>query len=121
MAMYVDYDFYINRYGGSMGEENFLKSESLAESHIRAMTYIRGDIFAKEETAVKMALCAASDILFDFYKDESGSMSGIITKKTIASENNDGFSVTYAAASSSKSKEEELNSSLMAAVKKYLQ
>lgn len=47
--MYVNYDFYKNTLGGSIPEDKFAAVEAQAEAHISYLTYINGNIFAKED------------------------------------------------------------------------
>lgn len=86
--MYVDYEYYLNEYGGaSTPYEQFGVAEKKAEAYIKKLTYVRGDIFAVENDAVKDAVCAVADVYHTYStKAQNG---------TIKSENNDGYSVTY--------------------------
>mgnify|MGYP000819836798 FL=1 len=47
--MYVSYDFYKQTFGGAIPEADFSKVEAKAEAVIGYLTYINGDIFAKED------------------------------------------------------------------------
>ena len=86
--MYVDYEYYLNEYGGtSTPYEQFRATEKKAEAYIKKLTYVRGDIFAIENDAVKDAVCAVTDAYHAYsIQTQNG---------TIKSENNDGYSVTY--------------------------
>jgi len=86
---YVDYDFYTRIYQGAPIPE-FGKWESRAEAVIRYLTYINGDIFAKEDDCVKLAVCAAAESI---YMTES--TGGGITASGLKSESNDGYAVSY--------------------------
>lgn len=86
--MYVDYGYYADHYGGGINEKEFPSAERKAEAYIRKLTYIRGNIFAIENAAVKDAVCAVADVYaFCEKKKDRG---------TVKSENNDGYSVSYA-------------------------
>lgn len=86
--MYVDYAYYRDQYGGNIPEKRYPFFERKAEGYIRQITYIRGDIFAAVDTAVKDAVCTAADV---FYSCEKAKKEG-----AIRSESNDGYSVSYA-------------------------
>lgn len=59
--MYVSYDFYKQTFGDTIPEADFSKVEAKAEAVIGYLTYINGDIFAKEDNRVKLAVCAAAE------------------------------------------------------------
>ena len=61
--MYVNYDFYKNTLGGSIPEDKFAAVEAQAEAHISYLTYINGNIFAKEDDCVKLAVCSAAEAI----------------------------------------------------------
>lgn len=74
-------------------EAGFLKKNSClqkrkAEAYIRKLTYIRGNIFTIEDTAVKDAVCAVADVYHSCEKKKEAG--------AVKSENNDGYSVSYA-------------------------
>ena len=85
--MYVSYDFYKETFGGIIPAESFPRAEMQAEAHIRALTYINGDIFATESDTVMVAVCAAAEVIY--LHEKAGSTIGI------RSESNDGYSVSY--------------------------
>ena len=60
--MYVTYEYYAEEYGGKLiiEEKAFSVMERRAKAYIRQLTYVRGDIFALENDAVKDAVCAAA-------------------------------------------------------------
>lgn len=92
--MYVDYSYYVGVYGGTMPEEKFMKSERQAEAQIRYITCLNGDIFSEDSDAVRDAVCAVSDVIFeDIAMRERRAQNGI--NGSVKSENNDGYSVTY--------------------------
>lgn len=86
--MYVDYGYYADQYGGGITEKEFPFAERKAEAYIRKLTYIRGNIFATENMAVKDAVCAVAYVYASCEKKREAG--------TIKSENNDGYSVSYA-------------------------
>ena len=49
--MYATYHFYRQTYGGEMSEKDFARTEAQAETLIRYLTCINGDIFAERTTA----------------------------------------------------------------------
>ena len=58
--MYVSYEFYSQTFGGNIPAADFPKVEAKAEALIGYLTYINGDIFAKADDRVKLAVCAAA-------------------------------------------------------------
>lgn len=88
--MYVDYAYYREKYeGNEISEEAFQNVARKAESHIRCMTYIHGDIFKTDSDVVRDAVCAVSEVCHrqeSMRKSENG---------PLKSENNDGYSVSY--------------------------
>lgn len=86
--MYADYSYYADHYGGDIPEREYPSAERRAEAYIRKLTYVRGDIFAVENTAVKDAVCAVADVYYSCKKKQEAG--------TVKSENNDGYSVSYA-------------------------
>ena len=62
--MYVDFEYYSSVFSGSvLSEGAFQKAEQEAETYIRYLTYLNGDIFADtaQADAIKGAVCAAAD------------------------------------------------------------
>lgn len=87
MAAYADYDFYTKEYGGlAVSKEEFMPLAARASAMVDKMTFGRA---TEGDWRVKMAVCAAADTL---YRPGGG---------VISSENNDGYSVTYASGSQS--------------------
>ena len=83
----VTYQDYTNTYGGSaIPESAWIRSYNDAEALVSAMTFgrIRGALTDEERELTVLAVCAAAD---GFFGAEAG--------KSIASENNDGYSVSY--------------------------
>jgi hypothetical protein len=92
--MYVDFEYYSSAFGGSvMSEETFQKAEQEAETYIRYLTYLNGDIFADtaQADAIKGAVCAAADACYMAVKEtaEGGN---------VKSESRDGLSVSLVVA-----------------------
>lgn len=101
MAAYADYAFYQNEYGGKKVSETEFKPLSLkASALVDQITFHR----AEETNEVKMAVCAAVDSL---------SIPG--DDGNIASENNDGYSVTYKAKT-----EQEIRTAAVNAIRDFL-
>lgn len=92
--MYVDFSYYQNDFGGTMPEEFFLQAERKAETYIRCLTYVNGDIFAIENDMVKDAVCAAADVYFS-EKQAEKKRTAEGAAGPLKSENNDGYSAVY--------------------------
>ena len=102
--MYVSYDFYKQTFGGTIPEADFSKVEAKAEAVIGYLTYINGDIFAKEDNRVKLAVCANGN-------QAAG----------VKSETNDGYSVTYITeGQDGQTAEELLRKKILEAARVYL-
>ena len=87
--MYVDYKYYVQEYcGDTIREDEFSGYVRRAESYIRKLTYVKGDIFSAENEAVKDAVCAVSDVYCAY--DQKYGKTGALKSK-----NNDGYSVSY--------------------------
>lgn len=85
----TDYVFYTSDYGGSLPEEEFSRLCGRASAYLVSITLGKSGLPNLPETvrkSVDMALCAVVDAM---HKAENGG--------EIASESNDGISVTYAA------------------------
>lgn len=113
--MYASYEFYTETFGGSLSQEDFRKYELRAEAYIRYLTYVNGDIFAKEDDRVKMAVCVATDVVAYVVKSFSG---GAQQGRTLKSETTDGYSVTYADGTADM--EIELRKNILEAIEIYL-
>lgn len=92
--MYVDFEYYSNVFGGSiLKEETFPKAVQEAETYIRYLTYLNGDIFADQAQAdtIKGAVCAATDAYYTAVREsaEGGN---------VKSESKDGLSVSFVVA-----------------------
>lgn len=92
--MHVDFEYYTGVFGsGFLKEDGFAGAVREAESYIRYLTYVNGDIFADSAHAetVKAAVCAAADAwaMAAREQEEGGN---------VKSESKDGFSVSFAVA-----------------------
>lgn len=92
--MYVDYEYYIETYGGTISEEEFLYAERRAEAYIRELTYLNGNIFDSDLEAIRDAVCAAADVICE---DMSAKKKRMVrgAPGVVKSENTDGYSVSY--------------------------
>lgn len=85
----TDYAFYASVYGGTLPEEDFIRLRGRASAYLASITLGKSELAALPETvrkSVDMALCAVVDTM---HKAENGG--------DVASESNDGISITYAA------------------------
>ena len=113
----MSFSYYTGRFGGNMQEDDFLPAERAAEAYIRHLTFPNGNIFAKEDDAVKNAVCAAAEA----YHEAAQMVSGADGKGPLKSESNDGYSVTYASQGIDGETSEQLQKRKMyAAVRTYL-
>lgn len=92
--MYVDFEYYSTMFSGSvLTAETFPKAEQEAETYIRYLTYLNGDIFADkaQADAIKGAVCAAADAYYTAVREsaEGGN---------VKSESKDGLSVSFVVA-----------------------
>jgi hypothetical protein len=92
--MYVDFVYYTGTYGGSvLNEQIFSRAVMEAESYIRYLTYLNGDIFADtaQADAIKGTVCAAADAYYMAAREtaEGGN---------VKSESKDGLSVSFVVA-----------------------
>lgn len=102
MACYADYDFYASVYRGQMKEEDFNRYIMKASAYIRKITFCRADDQTENE-AVKLSACAVCDV---YEMDESRRAGN--QGRNITSENNDGYSVSFAPEQNSGETAEEL-------------
>lgn len=88
MELYADYDYYISSWSGNEipAQEEFLKYAPIAQRYIN---YITSNRINEITTAVKNALCHATEELYKAIKSTENIPSGI------KSESNDSVSVTY--------------------------
>lgn len=84
----VDYEFYTETFRGQMAEEDFKRLAVYASAYLDELTMGRtaGTLPAETQEKVKMALCAVADA---YRLNEQGG--------GVASETNDGISITYVA------------------------
>ena len=87
MVKYADYSFYTEVYKGTMSETSFERVVVACSSCLNKITFGRIDEIAGSEN-VKYACCAMCDAMNEI---ESAKVGG----KTVKSENNDGYSVTF--------------------------
>ena len=114
--MYVTYDFYSKTFGSLIPEDDFPKIGAEAEAAISYLTYVNGDIFAKEDSRVKLAVCAAAEVIYNSKQNNGTSRSA-----GIKSESNDGYSVTYVTeAQDGQTAEAALRKKVAEAVRLYL-
>lgn len=87
MVKYVDYEYYQEKYNGTMPEASFERSVIACSAYLKKITF--GRISESEVPEdVKYACCAMCDAMNEI---ESAKMGG----RTVKSENNDGYSVTF--------------------------
>ena len=94
--IYADYDYYLFQYSGNaVSEADFTRLSRQASAYLDSLTCgkIRGSWV--DDSRVKDACCAVAEVM---YKQEQGG--------EVASESNDGTSVTYVV--SGKSAEQEM-------------
>lgn len=89
--MYVDFAYYSDAYGGTLlTKDSFPAVVREAESYIRYLTFVNGDIFADEAQAdaIKGAVCAAADACHaaKLEQEQNGGLK---------SESKDGLSVSF--------------------------
>lgn len=89
MNKYVDYSYYAEEYGGIFTEKEFNSQIVKACAHVRRITFGRADSNSDMEE-VKLAVCAVCDLLCE--DDNRRKQYG---GRNIASENIDGYSVSY--------------------------
>lgn len=114
--MYVSYEFYTETFGTLIPEKDFPRVEAEAEAAISYLTYVNGDIFAKEDSRVKLAVCAAAEVVYNSKQSNGASGSA-----GVKSESNDGYSVTYVTeAQDGQTAEAALRKKIAEAVRLYL-
>lgn len=114
----LDLDFPPAEFGDTIPEADFSKVEAKAEAVIGYLTYINGDIFAKEDNRVKLAVCAAAEVVH--YHNNQASANGN-QAAGVKSETNDGYSVTYITeGQDGQTAEELLRKKILEAARVYL-
>ena len=90
MNKYATYSYYAEKYGGSLTKNEFNSQIMKACAHVRRITFGRADSNSDLDE-VKMAVCAVCDLLCqdDNRRKQYGG-------RNVASENIDGYSVSYA-------------------------
>lgn len=104
--LYADYQFYIEKYNGSLEEEQFDKLIISASAHVRRVTFGRANADMEE---AKLATCAICDVLAEGLECKG--------RFGISSENTDGYSVSYV---SGKEHDESLSKKIYSAAELYL-
>lgn len=94
MAVYADYEYYAKSFGGKMAEEDFVRVSRQASAYLDYVCFDR-IIYVTEK--VKDACCAVAEA---YLLNEQGG--------GIASETNDGISVTYVNGETAISEEQRL-------------
>lgn len=92
--MYVDFTYYSDIYKGSiLTEQTFSDAVYNAESYIRYLTYLNGDIFADtaQADAIKGAVCATADT---YYTASMETIEG----GNVKSESKDGIAASFVVA-----------------------
>lgn len=86
--IYADYDYYKNEFGGSVvPEPSFIRAVKIASSYMDVFTFnriLKSDIV----DLIKDCACDMAETVYQLKLKES-------TDKTIKSESNDGYSVSY--------------------------
>lgn len=90
MNKYVTYSYYAEKYGGSLAKKEFNSQIVKACAHVRRITFGRADSNSDLDE-VKMAVCAVCDLLC-----EDDNRRKQYKGRNVASENIDGYSVSYA-------------------------
>lgn len=92
--MYADFEYYRLTFGGNLiEEEKWPEFSRKADAFIDRLTFNRLHQGWTTVTAVKMATCAVAEEIFIHSKQLSA---GSAITQGVKSENNDGYSVTYA-------------------------
>ena len=93
--MYVKYGCYSNTFKGTLiPKENFQRAEQEAETYIRYLTYLNGDIFADEahtDPIIADAVCAAAETYYTATMEQQQG-------GNVKSENKDGMNVSFVVA-----------------------
>lgn len=116
MNLYADCEFYMVSYHGDIDEDEFFEVISKASAHIRRITFGRADS-CSDMDEVKFATCAACDVIAADARRRK-KHNGM----NIASENTDGYEVSFIAdQASGESAEQALNKRVYSAAKVYLE
>lgn len=111
--MYADYVFYVEEYGGVIitDEMEFRRIERKSGQKLDYYTFGR---IAQVDDKIRLAVCEMADILFQAEKRKS-----MHDGLEVISENNDGYSITYAGVNAQDGKN-HLEKELYAAAYMYL-
>ena len=91
--MYADYTYYQSIYHGvKITDQDWPKLSAQADAFIDELTFSRLHHGWKLTDAIKMACCAVAEEIFDQQQEKSA----VESASGIRSENNDGYSVSYA-------------------------
>lgn len=90
MNKYVNYSYYTEKYGGTLTKKEFGRYVLKACAHVRRITFGRAELNSDMDE-VKMAACAVCDLLCED-ADRRKQYGG----RNVASENIDGYAVSYA-------------------------
>lgn len=86
MIPYADYSYYVTAYQGKMPQCDFERLAGRASAYLNSVTFRRIRAGWAEDDRVREACCAVADV---YFLEEHGG--------GVASETNDGISVTYVA------------------------
>lgn len=112
MVKYADYKFYEEVYNGTMPETSFDRVIVGCSSYLDKITFGRvADISDSEQ--VKYACCAMCDAMDEI---ESAKVGG----KTVKSENNDGYSVSFVTEADGQDPDSVLRNALYQKARLYL-
>lgn len=97
--IYADFDYYQEKYLGQMiDEEGFPRLALRASARIDRMTRYRAENYIlekPEDTRLKDACCAVAEVLFA--AEKAAGYGAVEDGRTVRSESNDGYSVSYEA------------------------
>lgn len=112
MVKYVDYNYYKEEYKGTMPETSFDRIVVACSSYLKKITFgrIKEDAVPEE---VKYACCAMCDAMDEI---DSGKVNG----RSVKSENNDGYSVTFVTEADGQSSDAFMRKTLYDKARMYL-
>lgn len=113
MTQYTDYTFYKEQYGGELTEGQFRRVIVPVSAHIRRITFDRADRSMEE---VQHVACACCDLL---YADQAAKAEH--QGREVASENIDGYSVSYVQEQGGKTAQEILAGKIYQTAALYLE
>ena len=111
--MYADYAFYTDEYAGSLISDanSFARTERKAAAELDRITFGR---ISQADDTIRLAVCEMTEILY-LSEERKNRHLGL----EVESENNDGYSVTYAGVSGN-SGQNQLDKELYRAAYRYL-